>query len=246
MYRRYYKSWNSFEITKREIIASISIIATMLIIGVLISNVISNYIMDKNEKYNKAIHVTDTELFQYGIDTNVGNAFVYGDLKAIDTVSHNDVKGEYLYLERVKEIYTMHTRTKKVGKSYVTETYWTWDWAGNEELKAKKVNFLGIEFDFNKFNPPSTTYIDTVKESSHVRYKYYGYPTESKGTICANLNKENLLGDSKVDFTQNKTIEETLSDYENSWLLIIFWCIWIFIIGIVVYGFYYLDNNWLN
>ena len=49
-------------------------------------------------------------MFQYGMDTNVGNAFVYGDLKAVDTVTYPEISGEYMYVEKVKERYTKHTR----------------------------------------------------------------------------------------------------------------------------------------
>lgn len=49
--------FGDFEITKREILASISIIAMMLLIGFVISGRISNYILDRNEKYNKAIKI---------------------------------------------------------------------------------------------------------------------------------------------------------------------------------------------
>lgn len=65
--------FGDFEITKREILASISIIAVMLLIGVLISAKISEHQMDKNEIYNKAVKIDNQELFQYGMDTNVGN-----------------------------------------------------------------------------------------------------------------------------------------------------------------------------
>ena len=68
--------FGNFEITKREILASISIVAVMLLIGVLISAKISEHQMDKNEIYNKAVKIESQELFQYGMDTNVGNAFV--------------------------------------------------------------------------------------------------------------------------------------------------------------------------
>lgn len=41
-------------------------------------------------------------MFQYGMDTNVGNAFVYGDLKAVDTVTYPEIGGEYMYVEKLK------------------------------------------------------------------------------------------------------------------------------------------------
>ena len=103
--------FGDFEITKREILASISIIAVMILIGILISGKISECQMDKNEKYNKAVKIESQEMFRYGMDTNVGNAFVYGDLKAVDTVTYPEIGGEYMYVEKVKERYTMHTRT---------------------------------------------------------------------------------------------------------------------------------------
>lgn len=84
-YRRNRKGFDfgDFEITKREILASISIIAVMLLIGVLISAKISDHQMDQYEVYNKAVKIESQELFQYGMNTNVGNAFVYGDLKLL-------------------------------------------------------------------------------------------------------------------------------------------------------------------
>ena len=50
---------DNFEITKREILASISIIAVMILIGILISNKISENQMDKNEIYNKAVVIIE-------------------------------------------------------------------------------------------------------------------------------------------------------------------------------------------
>ena len=92
--------FGDFEITKREILASISIIAVMLLIGFVISGKISNYILDRNEKYNKANKIESSDLFEYGMRTNVGYAFVYGDLKAVDTVSYPEINGEYMYIEK--------------------------------------------------------------------------------------------------------------------------------------------------
>ena len=119
--------FGNFEITKREILVSVSIVAIMLLIGVLIAGKISDYQLDKNEKYNKAIKIESQELFEYGMRTNAGNAFVYGDLKAVDTVTYPEIGGEYIYIEKVKERYTMHTRqvahtTTMNGK---THTYYT-------------------------------------------------------------------------------------------------------------------------
>lgn len=85
--------------------ASISIIAVMLLIGVLIGGKVSDYQMDMNEKYNKAAKIETSELFEYGMRTDIGNAFVYGDLLAVDTVTYPEIGGAYiLLLLRIKSL----------------------------------------------------------------------------------------------------------------------------------------------
>ena len=244
--------FGDFEITKREILASISIIAVMILIGVLISGKISEHQMDENEVYNKAVKIESTDLFQYGMDTNIGNAFVYGDLEAVDTVTYPEIGGKYMYVKKVKERYTEHTKqvahtiTVK-GKSqtyYTTETYWSWDRVDSENAKCKEISFCGITFDSNKFGIPSTNYIDTIKESSHVRYKYYGTKTKFTGTIFTEL-KDKTISDNTY-FYNNKNIEETVDCLESEGGEILFWALWIIVIIACVFGFYYLDNKWLE
>ena len=244
--------FGDFEITKREILASISIIAVMILFGILISSKISEHQMDKNEVYNKAVKIESQEMFQYGMDTNVGNAFVYGDLKAVDTVTYPEIGGEYMYVEKVKERYTKHTRrvahTRTVnGKSktyYTTETYWTWDRVGSEDIKCKEVSFCGVNFTSNKIDLPGTDYIDTIKKSSHVRCKYYGVGTEYKGTIFTDL-RDKTISDN-TNFYKNISIEEAVKHLESGGGEIIFWVFWIILIIFCVFGFYYLDNKWLE
>jgi hypothetical protein len=254
---RYFRSYNrrekgidcgDFVITKREIIASISIIAIMILIGVLISGKISEYQMDQNEIYNKAVKIETTDLFQHGMDTNVGNAFVYGDLKAVDTVTYPEIGGEYMYVKKVKERYTMHTRTVTTvvnGKTQTrVETYWTWDTIAREDKKCNKITFCGVTFDSNKFDIPYPSYITTVKESSRIRYKYYGTTANLKGTIFTQLKDKTIS--EKTRFYDGMNIEETITYLESGSGVILFWIIWIILIGVCVYFFYYVDNRWLE
>lgn len=238
----------NFTITKREIIASISIIAVMLLIGVLISSKISEHQMDKNEVYNKAVKTESSGMFEYGMRTNVGNAFVYGDLKSIDTVTYPEIGGKYMYIKKVKEKYTMHTRTVTTtvnGKTQTrTETYWTWDPVSVDELKCKKVSFLGVEFKSNKIEIPGDSYIKTIKESSRIRYKYYGTGVKHSGTIFTKLENKTISDD--TPFYKDMGIDETVEHLESNVGTVIFWVIWVILIGLAVYGFYYIDNRWLE
>lgn len=252
-YYGYRKIRHDFEITKREVLFSIAIIAVMTLIGFVIHGKISDNLMNEYQKYNTALQIdNNSEMFSYGMRTDIGNAFVHGDLKAVDTVTYPEIGGAYMYVEKIKEKYTMHTRTVtyttgsgKTRQTHTrTETYWTWDRVGSEDIKCKEVSFCGVNFASNKIDLPDTDYIDTIKESSHVRYKYYGVGTEYKGTIFTDL-RDKTISDN-TSFYNNSTIDETIERLESDFPIIIFWIFWIVLIGGVVFGFYYLDNRWLD
>jgi hypothetical protein len=247
------------EITKREIIASISIVAIMILIGVLISGKISERQMDKNEVYNKAVKIDSTDLFQYGMDTNVGNAFVYGDLEAVDTVTYPEIGGEYIYVKKVEERYERHerivTKEDSEGNTYTeTEEYYTWDTENTESKIAKEIKFCGVVFPCSKIDLPYANHINTIKgdkvwswksgERVKVRFQYYGISTKFTGTIFTDL-RDNTITDN-TDFYENMNIEETVERLQFGAGQIIFWIFWIMLIIACVIGFYYIDNRWLE
>lgn len=246
--------WDDFEITKREVLASIAIIAMLLIVGLGISDKISDKIADKNEKYNKAIKIESKELFDYGMRTDVGNAFVYGELKAVDPVTYPEINGEYMYVEKVKERYTMHTRTVTYttgsGKNIMTHTrtehYWTWDEIDSESKHSKELMFCGIKFPYKKIDIPETKHIDTISTGYHLRDVYYGTKAKHKGTIFTKL-KDGTISDKSSFYKEQKAEEakERLTKGEKSWL-IVFWVAWIVVIVACVIGFCYFRNDWLE
>ena len=243
--------FGDFEITKREILASISIIAVMILFGVLISGKISEHQMDENEVYNKAVKIDNTDLFQYGMNTNIGNAFVYGDLEAVDTVTYPEIGGEYMYVEKIKERYTKHTKTvyEYDDEGNCTgsheEEYWTWDEIDCDELFCDKVKFLGVEFDYGQIYKPYQSYIETIYDDydGDIRYVYYGSGTKYTGTIYAELRDKTI---SNTNFYVDMNIEETIDYLESEGGEILFWISWIILIIACVFGFYYLDNKWLE
>lgn len=239
-----------FKITKREILVSIIILSIMLIFGVIIHGNINESLMLKYQEYDTALQIdNDSELFAYGMRTNVGNAFVYGDLKAIDTVTYPEIEGEYSYVEKVKERHTRHTRTvtdydedgNVIGSH--EEEYWTWDRVDSWSKHSEKISFLDVEFDYGTIDFPYSSYITTIKESSKIRYKYYGSPTECTGTIYTVL-KNNTINE--TSFYNNSTIDSTIERLESSGELFLFWFLWIMLTCFCIYGFYYLDNWWLE
>lgn len=241
-----------FEITYREIIASVTIVSIMLIIGILISNSIAQTRLDLNEKYNKAVKIETSDLFEYGMRTNIGDAFVYGKLKAVDTVSYPGISGKYLYLEKIKERYTQHTRTVshtrtvngKTQTYYTTEIYWSWDRVDSESIHSKEVYFNDVVFSYEKINYPSSSYIDTIQESFYIRYKYYGIKSEFEGTIFTTL-KNGTISDHSP-FYEDKHIEDAYKNaLEPDYSIVFFWIFWLILTGGLIFAFYYIDNKWL-
>lgn len=234
------------KITKREIIASVSIVAILISIGLVISTNIIAKQTDRNDKYNKAIHIdNDKDLFEYGMSTNVGNAFVYGELKVVDPVTYKgEVNGKYWYIEKVTERYTEHsyTTTDDDGDTTV-HYYWTWDPVDSEQKCCKYISFLGHKFKQHKIDRPMDKYIDTVKGGYHIRYVYYGVGEKFTGTIFTKLCDNTILDKSPF---YKSTIDETQKDLTSFNWAILFWIFWILLIIMSVYGFYYLDNNWLE
>lgn len=233
--------FGDFKITKRDVLASISIVTVLLLIGVLISSKISEHQMDKNEEYNKAIKISSQDLFVYGMDTNIGNAFVYGDLETVDTVTYPELDGEYMTVKKVKERYTKHERTviktREVNgkeETYMeTEEYWTWDEIDRWTEKCKNVTFLGVEFNYGDIYTPREYYITTQKESRSIRYVYYGSSTKYTGTLFAYLGDGTITNQS---FYNSMTIDKTVDYLESGLGTVTFWIIWIAIIAACVYG----------
>lgn len=247
-----------FTITKREIIASIVIVAILLIIGILLSTKISSSLDKKNEEYKTAIEIDNNkDLFEYGMRTDVGNAFVYGSLKVVDPVSFSDIDGEYYSIRKYKEHYTMHTKrvahTRTVnGKTetyYTTKTYWSWDKISSSEktIECTTINFCGVDFSTSKINLSNQEYYNkTEYVGSDDRWVYYTIDTNFTGTIYTNLSDNTIINNSKFMNNLSTAAAQKELIRNNKGMLIFFWIVWVLLIALAVYGFYYIDNDWLE
>ena len=245
--------FGDFSISKREILISIVIIALMLVFGIMIHGSIEDSLMLKHQEYNLALQIDNNkDMFEYGMSTNVGNAFVYGTLECLDPVTYEEIGGEYSYVEKVKERYTRHTRTVTKTRTLPNgdtqtyteeEVYYTWDKVDSWSKTATKISFVGVEFAYGEINFPSSSYIETIKESSKIRYKYYGAPIKSSGTLYTKL-ENNTINNSK--FHAGMSIADTHKYYTSNAGLVFFWIGWILFTGLLVFAFVYIDNHWLE
>lgn len=237
------------QITRREVLFSVIIVVVLLVIGFLIASGINVSLLDKYQEYDTALQIdNDKELFEYGMRTDIGNAFVYGTVQAVDPVTYPEIGGKYSHVEKVKERYTMHTRvvTYTDGKGHThtrTETYWTWDVVDRDYIHSQLITFLGVEFKYDAIGFECDEYITTIKESSHVRYKYYGSPISATGTVYTELSNHTI---NHARFYSGEDIESTIKILESKWQLVVFWFFWILLMIGAVIGFYYFENRWLE
>lgn len=255
--KKFYVS--DFEITVREIIVSICIFVFMMLIGISCSANIEESEMANNEKYTKALRIESTDLFQHGMNTNVGNAFVYGDLESVDTVTYPEIEGDYIYVKKVEERYERYekwvTETDSNGKEHKRKKVWyEWDIENTESQHAKEIKFCGVVFPYEKLELPSSYLVDTINgdktyswksgERVKVRFKYYGVDTKYTGTIFTDL-RDKTISDSTV-FYNNTTIEDTCEYLTHEGGSTLLWLFWIPLTAVLILLFYVADNKWLH
>lgn len=260
-----------FEITLRELITSLAIVFLMVAFGFFIHSNIHNSILEKNEKYRKAPVTNSIELYNYVKKTGIGNTFTIFELKAVEPQSIPELSGEYLYIEKVKEYYTRHTRTisstDSKGKTITrTEVYYTWDRVQSEELESKEVIFNGDIYPIDKFDgyPYSSASLSDIGtdyleenyrnvhgkyayEDSDDRYYFITVPIEMTGSTFVNLSNgeiQNKTVNLYLDTTPEE-LKDVLIKNTNS-ILVIFWIFWIILTCGLVIVFYVIDNRWLE
>ena len=116
-------SGNGWDMTVRELMFSIVIILIMLMGGFFISEKIASHNDEQNQEYYQAMQIDgNAELFQYGMRTDVGNAFVKGNLVAVDPVTDPGIGGvpaAYIKVEEQLQYRTAYNNEVRAYKKYV-------------------------------------------------------------------------------------------------------------------------------
>lgn len=242
------------EITKREILFSVTIIALFIGIGVWLSNpIVASATKDALETVS-AVKVSDAEKFGYIKRTNVGRFYAEGTLIANDTIRLEEIPGGYSFIEKVKEEYRTHTQvyTTTDGKGHTTthtRTYKSWDVMHRDKYETKDYTFLGERFTKGDIGYRPLSQRDTVIYNrkfwgNDIRYVYYTVPVDIDGVLSGMADNKTFT---KLNFSQGGTIKGIEKSAEG-WIHtapILFWVLWSLLTAAVVVLFYICENKWL-
>lgn len=236
-------------------------------IGIAGATAIRNNQYEKAKIYNTSIQATETDRFNYAVDSRQGNVLGSGMFFAKEHMTIEDISGEYFRISKIKERYTRHTRTYECGTEEsprtCTETYYTWDYAGDEEFTTPTLTFHEREYPTNIFAisvsrrvgcdvilincKNSYRYEDTGwwESEGDVRWYYRVTDLSFFGTILTNTKEGTLLpvNGSRI-VIQNEdipTVLKQVNDSSGATVFLVGWSLMVLIIcGIVfkeiVYG----------
>ena len=247
--------FGTWELTLREAIFAFLIAGAMTVVGFFIASEIEHHVHTKQLMYRQAAQIdNNADEFKLALDTDVGHAFVEGDLEAIDRVKHESLRGEWLAIDASYEKYTMHTRvvhytvTDSKGRSHTksrTETYWTWDRYDRKQLKAKQVNFSGAMFPTSKFDLGGCSHKEaTVSIGWHKRIVFYVVPAKMHGTVFTEVMHGTVLN--ATPFWKGQSLKAAYEDCTTSYAVKIFWSVWTAVIVGTMLLFFYGENHWLE
>lgn len=226
--------------------------ALMVMAGKSIHKKIAANAAVKIDKYTSALQITTKTELEKALAGDGTYAFIYGTLEAADTVTLPELDGEYMYIEKSTQKYSLHVDTTMYPASdgnggitykYMPSSHYSWDTISSKEYKCKNITFLGATFPSDFIKTLSPDQKGTSESEGDIRYKYYLVSTKHTGTVYT------WIGDGSIakngTFYENKTIQETLDKCVTpttgiaEMLQGFFWGAWICAIGLVVYAVWY-------
>lgn len=242
------------EVTKREILLSITILAVMIGIGVWISSPILSKANNRYIETASSVVVSDAEKFGYIKRTDAGRFIANGTLSVIDTIRIDGLPKPYSYVKKDKEEYRLHveTYTTTDGKGHTTthtRTYHSWDVVKTWKYRSERGRFLGQEFKMDevfRYHPRKDTVVKvkTGLFENDTRYVYYTCPSSFNGIMIGEAQNKEYR---ESRFIEGKNSDKYLEDAARSLNAgtAAFWIGWILLTGLLIVGFYYFENKWL-
>lgn len=208
----------------------IGLVVLSILIDIAAGVGLANHERQHASIYRTALKTTDKAHFNYIVESQQGNVVSYTKLTGDKPAKFHEMttKRHFMAVRRTLERYTMHTRTVTNSKGHThTETYWSWDYAGADEIGSRQLIIFDHKYSASKFNlEPFYSDIDADKLINHgtglmgsyyylngmERYKYEVIPMSIKGSFLADTSKGTLnsIGGKRIDVSK-----ENYKDYLN-------------------------------
>ena len=242
-----------WRLTVREAAFSVFIAGAMAFAGFFVAGAIDKSVKDDQLKYRQAPELASDAEFEHAMRTDVGNAFASGKFETLDPVSYDNLPGKHLAVFADYQHYTRHTRvvhyTTGSGKNLRHHTrlehYWTWDTVRTDSRKASRVRYCGSEFGREKFRYGHVgSGSHTHRIDSDDRIVFTTKPASFSATVFSEFRDSTLkTGTELIPGTTPAKLREELT---ASHAVGLFWAAWALLTGLVVFGFVYAENEWLE
>lgn len=233
---------NMFEIKPREIAVGIGIAFISLALMFTFGESIVGSINEKSYETLKATHIDSAESFQYGIETGFGDVLAYSELVSNDPITNPEIGEKCMYIEKVTEQKVMHVSKNSKG---IRSVHYTWEVIDRDVQTSSTVSFLGSTFDYSKVTVP--TQEQTPRHYfGNYRYYYNYIPDTLVGSLHTFLTTEGVSEGSY--FYAHKDPNEVVNYLEGSINLSyrLLYIVWVVLTAIIIIGFFYFDNRWLD
>lgn len=216
--------------TRNRWLALIGLIVLSILVDIAVGAGLLNHERQHASIYRTALKTTDKDRFNYIVDSQQGKVVSYTKFTGVKPAKFHEMttKRHYMAVKRDLERYTMHTRTVTDSKGHThTETYWSWDYAGSDEVHSKSLTIFGRKYNADRFDL-SAFYadIDADKLVGHgtgltgsyyylngmERYSYEVVPMSVKGSFISDTSKGTL---SPVSGKYIEVSQEHYKDYLN-------------------------------
>lgn len=244
------------------------IVVAWLILTIILTvsiNAWKDHDSDVRSKIISGLTVTTTKDLAWQVKTDAGELVVQGEvtIPKDQCVGFSEMDGSICAgsVRKVKEVYTRHEQVYDCGTSKhprsCTRVYWTWDYAGEDQVDASKAKILGMTMPYGYLRPglsdvsPAAIGIHGCMTrycyggfANHTRYSYEYVPSSYSGVAFLDAEASGL--GSFTGFDEGATANSVKNDalHPSAAPGVVFWIVEVLLLaGAGVVGYFIVRSD---
>lgn len=226
------------KINKKEYLIICILLILLLGVGGYTYDKVSSETHAKAQLYLTAIQAVTADQFNYAVDSKQGNVLTTGVFKAVEPITHDELKGGYYRVKKIYQEYRMHTYTYPCGTAespqICTGTYWSWDRVNSDTETAKELSLHSRKYPSSLFSYEESRRVSCdvitvecrkkyVYTSSDKRHYYNVTDTTFTGTIAVNTLSalRPMEGSGKI-LIKSQSMQSLVDEHQSKKTLITF------------------------